>query len=71
MTYVAPMNAITVSMIVWLFVAGVTIDGDDPAHINWIMARSQERADEFNIPGINYRLTQGELAQCWWSSWCI
>ena len=41
--------------------AGVAIDGDDPDHIKWILDKSLERASEFNITGITYRLTQGEL----------
>lgn len=41
------------------FGAGVAIDGDNPTHIKWIMEKSIERADKFNITGINYRLTQG------------
>lgn len=41
------------------FGAGLPIDGDDPKHITWIMKKSQERANEFNISGVNYRLTQG------------
>ena len=41
--------------------AGVGIDGDDPDHIKWILDKSLERASEFNITGITYRLTQGEL----------
>lgn len=36
-----------------------SIDGDDPDHILWIFERAQERADEFGIQGVNYRLTQG------------
>lgn len=35
------------------------IDGDDPAHINWIHEKAAERASQFNIPGITYRLVQG------------
>jgi ubiquitin-activating enzyme E1 C len=35
------------------------IDGDDPNHINWIYDRAVERANEFKIPGVTYRLTQG------------
>ncbi|XP_053377136.1 NEDD8-activating enzyme E1 catalytic subunit-like [Mercenaria mercenaria] len=38
---------------------GVAIDGDDPKHVKWIMEKSVERANEFNITGITYRLTQG------------
>ena len=41
--------------------ADVPIDGDEPDHINWIMTKSIERANEFKISGITYRLTQGEF----------
>ncbi|ESO95834.1 hypothetical protein LOTGIDRAFT_116743 [Lottia gigantea] len=41
------------------FGEGVIIDGDDPSHINWILKKSLERAKEYNISGITYRLTQG------------
>ncbi|XP_005098883.1 NEDD8-activating enzyme E1 catalytic subunit [Aplysia californica] len=41
------------------FGAGKPIDGDDPQHIKWILQKSQERANEYNISGVNYRLTQG------------
>lgn len=37
---------------------GVSIDGDDPAHINWIYERAAERAAKFNIEGVTYRLVQ-------------
>lgn len=37
----------------------VAIDGDDPLHINWIFEKAQDRASEFNIHGVTYRLTQG------------
>ncbi|KAG1671604.1 NEDD8-activating enzyme E1 catalytic subunit [Nymphon striatum] len=37
----------------------VPIDGDDPVHIQWIYEQACERADEYNIIGITYRLTQG------------
>jgi len=37
----------------------VAIDGDDPHHLEWIYQRSLERADEFRITGVTYRLTQG------------
>jgi len=37
------------------------IDGDDPAHINWILEKAQERASQFNITGVTYRLTQGVI----------
>lgn len=35
------------------------IDGDDPHHISWIFERAKERADEYGIQGVTYRLTQG------------
>uniref|UniRef100_A0A2C9LUD4 NEDD8-activating enzyme E1 catalytic subunit n=1 Tax=Biomphalaria glabrata TaxID=6526 RepID=A0A2C9LUD4_BIOGL len=41
------------------FGAGIAIDGDDPNHIKWILEKSQERASQYNISGVNYRLTQG------------
>jgi len=37
----------------------VAIDGDDPHHLDWIYQRSLERAEEFRIAGVTYRLTQG------------
>ncbi|XP_020281458.1 NEDD8-activating enzyme E1 catalytic subunit isoform X2 [Pseudomyrmex gracilis] len=36
-----------------------TIDGDDPQHINWIYEKSSERAAQFGIQGVTYRLVQG------------
>lgn len=39
---------------------GVSIDGDDPHHIKWILEKSIERANEYSIKGVNYRLTQGK-----------
>ncbi|XP_067360790.1 NEDD8-activating enzyme E1 catalytic subunit isoform X3 [Channa argus] len=40
---------------------GVALDGDDPEHIQWVYQRSLERAAEFNITGVSYRLTQGVI----------
>jgi len=37
----------------------VSIDGDDPQHINWIVEKAQKRANEYGINGVTYRLTQG------------
>lgn len=37
----------------------VSIDGDDPQHINWIYEKAMERAVQFGIQGITYRLVQG------------
>ena len=54
-----------VRMLLWSkenpFGADVGIDGDDPAHITWILDRAQERAAQYNISGVNYRLTQGVI----------
>ncbi|MBN3296614.1 UBA3 enzyme, partial [Amia calva] len=41
------------------FGEGVTLDGDDPEHIQWVFQKSLERAAQFNITGVTYRLTQG------------
>ncbi|KAF8771857.1 NEDD8-activating enzyme E1 catalytic subunit like protein [Argiope bruennichi] len=38
--------------------ADTSIDGDDPEHVRWIYERALERAAEYNIPGVTYRLTQ-------------
>ena len=38
----------------------MAIDGDDPKHISWIFHKAQERAEEYNISGVTYRLTQGQ-----------
>uniref|UniRef100_A0A8D0AVP3 NEDD8-activating enzyme E1 catalytic subunit n=1 Tax=Sander lucioperca TaxID=283035 RepID=A0A8D0AVP3_SANLU len=38
---------------------GGNLDGDNPEHIQWVFERAQERAAEFNITGVTYRLTQG------------
>ncbi|KAL3215430.1 hypothetical protein MRX96_034142 [Rhipicephalus microplus] len=35
------------------------IDGDNPDHIQWIHEKATERASEYNISGVTYRLTQG------------
>uniref|UniRef100_A0A4W5NRH5 NEDD8-activating enzyme E1 catalytic subunit n=1 Tax=Hucho hucho TaxID=62062 RepID=A0A4W5NRH5_9TELE len=53
-----------VRMLLWPkekpFGDGVGLDADDPEHIQWVYQKSQERAAEFSITGITYRLTQGE-----------
>uniref|UniRef100_A0A8C4KVH5 NEDD8-activating enzyme E1 catalytic subunit n=1 Tax=Equus asinus asinus TaxID=83772 RepID=A0A8C4KVH5_EQUAS len=43
------------------FGEGVPLDGDDPDHIQWIFQKSLERASQYNIRGVTYRLTQGKL----------
>lgn len=37
----------------------VALDGDDPQHISWVYEKSLERALQFNIIGLTYRLVQG------------
>lgn len=41
------------------FGAETSIDGDDPVHIKWLHERACERATQFGIQGVTYRLTQG------------
>ncbi|CDW53636.1 NEDD8 activating enzyme E1 catalytic subunit [Trichuris trichiura] len=41
------------------FVKRKAIDGDNPAHINWIYEKALQRANSFGIDGVTYRLTQG------------
>ena len=41
------------------FGENVGIDGDDPEHIQWILEKAKKRAEEFNISGVTYQLTQG------------
>ena len=40
---------------------GAAIDGNNPDHIMWICEKGTERADEFGIQGVNYRLAQGSI----------
>uniref|UniRef100_A0A8C4ZC33 NEDD8-activating enzyme E1 catalytic subunit n=1 Tax=Gadus morhua TaxID=8049 RepID=A0A8C4ZC33_GADMO len=35
------------------------LDGDNPEHIQWVFERAEERAAQFSITGVTYRLTQG------------
>ena len=44
-----------------MFPEGVAVDGDDPAHVQWIFEKAKERAHSFNIQGVTYRLTQGNI----------
>lgn len=37
------------------------LDGDDPEHVTWVFEKAQERASNFNITGLSYRLVQGVL----------
>ena len=44
----------------------MSIDGDNPDHISWIFEKSQDRAAEFGIQGVTYRLTQGAIELLLW-----
>lgn len=35
------------------------LDGDNPTHIKWVFEKASERANQFGIRGVTYRLTQG------------
>eukprot|EP00049_Salpingoeca_infusionum_P004734 m.82948 g.82948 ORF g.82948 m.82948 type:complete len:431 (-) comp12706_c0_seq2:1288-2580(-) len=35
------------------------LDGDNPDHVSWLYQQASERAKEFGIQGVTYRLTQG------------
>ncbi|KAH6648610.1 hypothetical protein BKA67DRAFT_575338 [Truncatella angustata] len=37
------------------------LDKDDPEHITWLYEKASIRANEFNIPGVTYSLTQGTV----------
>jgi NEDD8-activating enzyme E1 len=37
----------------------VTLDTDNPDHISWLYTMALKRAQEFNIPGVTYSMTQG------------
>lgn len=38
---------------------GDTLDTDDPEHISWLFQKALKRAQEFNIQGVTYSMTQG------------
>lgn len=38
-----------------------TLDKDDPEHITWLFQKARARAQEFNISGVTYSLTQGTV----------
>lgn len=40
---------------------GAVLDGDDPQHLGWVLEKAVERAGQYNISGVTYRLVQGVL----------
>lgn len=52
------------SLFFFPLIEGVPLEGDDPEHIQWIFQKSLERASQYNIRGVTYRLTQGKLVIC-------
>ncbi|GMS89109.1 hypothetical protein PENTCL1PPCAC_11284, partial [Pristionchus entomophagus] len=40
---------------------GATLDADDPDHVEWVYQKAFTRATEYNIRGVDSRLTQGVL----------
>lgn len=41
------------------FLKDQKIDGDDPEHLSWLFKTATARANEFDISGVTYTLTQG------------
>jgi len=46
-------------LIFFCFIEGVAIDGDNPDHVSWLLGQAEQRAAQYNITGVTYRLTQG------------
>ena len=41
--------------------SGTNLDPDDPAHVKWVYEEAFKRAKEYNIEGVDLRLTKGVL----------
>ena len=39
----------------------MALDMDDPEHVSWLYHKALQRAEEFNIPGVTYSMTQGVI----------
>lgn len=54
-----------IKIVVWPkefpFGDNINIDGDNPEHISWICQQASQRANQYGIRGVNYRLTQGVI----------
>jgi hypothetical protein len=44
-----------------VFIDDAQLDADNPTHVKWVHDAAMNRADEYGIRGINYRLVQGVL----------
>ena len=51
--------ASTVSLLPPLSQEGVSLDGDNPDHMQWAFEKAQDRAREYGIQGVTYRLAKG------------
>uniref|UniRef100_A0A8R1ID79 NEDD8-activating enzyme E1 catalytic subunit n=1 Tax=Caenorhabditis japonica TaxID=281687 RepID=A0A8R1ID79_CAEJA len=40
---------------------GADLDADDPTHVDWVLQRAEQRANQYNIRGVDRRLTLGVL----------
>ncbi|ETN79717.1 E2 binding domain protein [Necator americanus] len=40
---------------------GAALDADDPSHVDWVLTQALARAQEYDIKGVDRRLTQGVL----------
>ena len=48
------------SVLEWpVFFPGKKFDYDDPEHLTWVFQKAKTRADEYEIHGVTYSLTQG------------
>ncbi|CAI8014628.1 NEDD8-activating enzyme E1 catalytic subunit [Geodia barretti] len=52
-----------VNILLWTkekpFEYGVSLDGDNPDHMQWVFEKAQGRAREYGIQGVTYRLAKG------------
>jgi hypothetical protein len=43
------------------FYEDIRLDADNPQHVEWAFRKAQQRANQFEILGVDLRLTQGVL----------
>lgn len=46
---------------IFMIILDVELDADNPEHVEWSFRKAQQRADEYEIRGVDLRLTQGVL----------